>query len=338
MATTTPLYSQAHFRGSASSTSGNYSVLATHLRSCTVFLPRLPCRSCSTLTLARRRNNSSAIPSSKKKKNKEDAIEALFAQLEEDLKNDDLSIDDTDDDEISEEDLAKLEQELAEALEGDDELLQMLDSAAEDLENDDDDDETKDFEDDKDEDSDDEEDEEVPIKLKNWQLKRLASALKVGRRKTSIKNLAAELCLDRAVVLELLREPTPELLMMSATLPDKPVSTAIVSEAKRMPMQDISLDSREDSAKPKAKVKAPVHVMQRQWSAQKRLKKVHVQTLEKVHRRSKRPTNAMISSIVHVTNLPRKKIVKWFEDRRAEDGVPDRRSPFIRSASETAFS
>ena len=35
--------------------------------------------------------------------------------------------------------------------------------------------------------------------------------------------------------------------------------------------------------------------------------------------------NAMISSIVHVTNIPRKKVVKWFEDKRAEEGVPDRR-------------
>ncbi|KAK6927516.1 hypothetical protein RJ641_006107 [Dillenia turbinata] len=227
-------------------------------------------------------------------------------------KKDVLSIEDTDDDEISEEDLAKLEQELAKALEGDYELLQMLDSAAEDLENDDDD-ETADFEDEDEEDYDDEE-EEVPLKLKNWQLRRLASALKVGHCKTNIKNLVAELCLDRAVVPELFREPTPELLMMGATLPDKPLLTTIISEAKPIPKQDIPLDPREESAEPKANVEAPVHVMQRQWSAQKRLKKVHVQTLEKVYRWTKRPTNAMISSIAQVNNLPRKRIVKWFED------------------------
>lgn len=42
--------------------------------------------------------------------------------------------------------------------------------------------------------------------------------------------------------------------------------------------------------------------------------------------------NAMVSSIVQVTNLPRKRIVKWFEDRRAEDGVPQNRVPYQRSS------
>lgn len=46
--------------------------------------------------------------------------------------------------------------------------------------------------------------------------------------------------------------------------------------------------------------------------------------------------NAMISSIVQVTNLPRKRIVKWFEDKRVEDGVPDPRLPFDRSSPQSA--
>lgn len=44
--------------------------------------------------------------------------------------------------------------------------------------------------------------------------------------------------------------------------------------------------------------------------------------------------NAMISSIVHVTNIPRRRVVKWFEDKRAEDGVPDDRVPFQRVVPE----
>ena len=46
--------------------------------------------------------------------------------------------------------------------------------------------------------------------------------------------------------------------------------------------------------------------------------------------------NTMISSIVHVTNIPRRKVVKWFEDKRAEEGVPDRRLPYQRAEAETA--
>ncbi|CAN1287689.1 Protein OVEREXPRESSOR OF CATIONIC PEROXIDASE 3 [Linum perenne] len=78
----------------------------------------------------------------------------------------------------------------------------------------------------------------------------------------------------------------------------------------------------------------PVHVMFQNWNAQKRLKKVHAQTLERVYRRTKRPT----VSIVHVTNLPRKKVVQWFEDKRTEEGVPEKRLPYRRSIHETASS
>lgn len=106
----------------------------------------------------------------------EDAFEALFSQLEEDLKNEDPSLDDGDD-EISEEDLAMLVQELAEAL-GDDDIP-MSDSSADDTESGNIAEE--------DEDKEEEEEEERPVKLRNWQLRRLASALKAGRRKTSVR-------------------------------------------------------------------------------------------------------------------------------------------------------
>lgn len=119
----------------------------------------------------------------------EDAFEALFLQLEEDLKNDELYGNDGGDDDITEEELAKLEQELAEALE-DDELFGALDSAAlGDTNNEEEEaEEDNDVADDEDghEVDDDNEEEERPIKLKNWQLRRLAYALKNGRRKTSV--------------------------------------------------------------------------------------------------------------------------------------------------------
>lgn len=127
----------------------------------------------------------------------EDAFEALFNQLEEDLKNDNLSLDD-DDEEISEEDLAKLERELEDALADDEELLGMLNLTTDELENisdlldigaeDKDDGDDDDVDDDNDDD-DEEEEEGRPVKLKTWQLRRLASALKTGRRKTSVSLL-----------------------------------------------------------------------------------------------------------------------------------------------------
>jgi TATA-binding protein-associated factor Taf7 len=90
------------------------------------------------------------------------------------LKNEGLSLDDGDD-EISEEDLARLEQELAEAL-GDDDIGMSDDESADDTE-------TGNIA----EEDEEEEEEEKTVKLRNWQLRRLASALKVGRRKTSVR-------------------------------------------------------------------------------------------------------------------------------------------------------
>ncbi|OAY82953.1 Protein OVEREXPRESSOR OF CATIONIC PEROXIDASE 3 [Ananas comosus] len=248
----------------------------------------------------------------------EDAFEALFNQLEEDLKNDNSADDDLDD-EITEEDMARLEQELAEALgDGDygDESSGDSLSGSDNLDNTDDCDEI-----------------EAP-KLKNWQIRRLARALKIGKRKTSIKNLAAELGLDRALVLELLRDPPPYLLLMSASLPDEATQTHPEPETKPLEAPCSTVDE-DPVTENKPEVKLPVYVMQTRWSAKKRLKKVQVETLERVYHRTKRPTNAMISSIVHVTNLPWKMVVKWFEDKRLKDGVPDHRVPFRRSMPET---
>ncbi|WCJ30253.1 overexpressor of cationic peroxidase 3 [Euphorbia peplus] len=317
-----------------------------------IALPRRPLPS-SIVAFARRRSrsNGSPIPSSKKKKKSsrledsrkgeedigEDAIEALFSMLEEDLKNDDSSMsDDMDDVDLSEEDFEKLQRELEEVfgIGGDDDedvdMISLTGDNAEDsveiIE-----------EDDEDEEEEEEEEEERPMKLKNWQFRRLARALKDGRRKTSIKILAAELCLDRAIVLDLLRDPPPNLVMMSASLPDKPAPVPSFPQTNPMEL-DLGDEPNEDAAKAKSEKEVPVHVMRQSWSAQKRLKKVHVDTLERIYRRTKRPTNAMVSSIVQVTNLPRKRVVKWFEDKRSEDGVPEQRNAFQRSVSEPVSS
>lgn len=286
----------------------------------------------------------------------EDAFEALFKQLEEDLKNDGLSFDDDDDDdEITEEDLIKLERELEEALAADDDLLGFFDDTQDHknqvdavknkkcttvnaviekeieinkLQQEEEDESEYEDENENENENEDEDEDDGPLELKRWQLRRLAYALKDGRRKTSIKNLAADLCLDRGIVLELLRDPPPDLLMLSASLPDKPDSRIL--EPVITPEDAILLASERDAISGKTISKIPVHQMQTSWSAQKRLKKVHVETLERVYRRSKRPTNAMISNIVHVTKIPRKKVLKWFEDKRGEDGVPDHRLPYQR--------
>ncbi|KAG2274159.1 hypothetical protein Bca4012_046452 [Brassica carinata] len=334
------------FRSPALSSSSGLSAATRVLfpnQSASPFLLSLPTHrtSRSVLVFGRGKNrkgfvsSSSSSPKKNKKKNfgggeeaeEDDPFEALFNLLEEDLNNDKSSIDD---EEISEEDLDRLAAELAEVLGGGDDVddIDLFGSVTSDVA----DDEEEDGHDDggiEDDDDDSEEEDERRVKLKNWQLRRLAYALKAGRRKTSIKNLAAELCLDRSYVLELLRDPPPKLLMLSATLPDeKPPVAAPENSSPPDPMESSSAEDAVE-VKPVEKVKEEaVHVMQQRWSAQKRVKKAHIETLEKVYRRSKRPTNAVVSSIVQVTNLPRRRVLKWFEDRRAEDGVPEKRAPY----------
>lgn len=106
-----------------------------------------------------------------------DAFELLFKQLEEDLKRGDLS-DDDGEDEISEEDMALLERELENAL-GDFDG-ELLNSDVIDIETGGDPENDDDIEDGGDERS---------LNLRNWQMKKLARALKAGRRKTSVSVL-----------------------------------------------------------------------------------------------------------------------------------------------------
>lgn len=113
----------------------------------------------------------------------EDAFEALFGMLEEDLKSDDLSTGDGDDEngDLSEKDLEKLQRELEEALGvgGDDDVeVEMASSVGDDVE-------------DNDGDEEEEEEGERPVMLKNWQLRRLARVLKIGRRKTGVSVFTA---------------------------------------------------------------------------------------------------------------------------------------------------
>lgn len=107
-----------------------------------------------------------------------------------------------------------------------------------------------------------------------------------------IKNLAGELGLDRALVIELLRNPPPKLLLMSDSLPDEAPSKPKVKELE--PPRSITVDEV-DTSEIEPQVELPVHVMSAEWSARKRLKKVQLETLERVYLRSKRPTVTSIS-------------------------------------------
>jgi hypothetical protein len=220
----------------------------------------------------------------------EDALEALFIQLEKDLEKDQLS-DDDENDMITDEEISKFEEELKEAISDIDDDEEALD-------------------------------EYPPLKLENWQLQKLAAALEVGRRKVSVKILTEELGLDREIVLDLLRNPPPELLLIQPVKDNtgsiqsaiKPDNDNVGSSGSDRKLVD---PTSKEASKNEAEV--PIFFNQVQWNRKKRMKKVQIATLEKVYRRTRRPTDAMVDNIIHLTNLPRKAIVKWFSDKRMQE-------------------
>ncbi|KAJ4826582.1 hypothetical protein Tsubulata_008531 [Turnera subulata] len=289
----------------------------------------------STLASSRRPKQISALSSSSKNKKKNldppdatdeggdvngDDFEALYGMLEEKFKDED-AVEGAEDDyeDISEEDLQRELEAAFGVGDDEDEDVEVLSSAYDDGTESEDEEEAR------------------PLKIKNWQLRRLARALKTGKRKISVEcfawNFSYLLCEMKAVVLDLLRDPPPTLVMMSAALPEEPEKPLLLPESKPIFPAETTVDA--EKSPPEEKV--PIYVKQQQWFGQKRLKKVQIETLEEVYSTTKRPTNTMISSIVHVTRLPRKRVIQWFEDKRTEQQIPKqipkRRLPYQRLSS-----
>lgn len=323
------------------------------------------------------RSKSAGLGKKTKKKVKDDPWESLFKQLEKDLEND---TEDTRENEITEEDLTNFERELDMVVEElanvsnagtmsepDDTLRgQSIDTVRDDGESDNDDKEgikaksadknegVDDGNEDKDDDrgtevddeyfSDDDFEEPRKVPLQPWQLRKLAAAVELGRRKVHIKSLAAELQLEREDVLSFIKNPPPELLMAASQLEEaRREDGESVSDE-----EDISSDEGEaddslllkDADADQPKDDGLSHELKRRtygprdWGKGKRLKKVTLATLQRVYKKTKRPTNIMIESVVRATNLPRLRVLGWFEEERARLGTsePPRQSTDARRA------
>ncbi|KAI5060301.1 hypothetical protein GOP47_0024721 [Adiantum capillus-veneris] len=209
----------------------------------------------------------------------------------------------------------------------------------------DDDEEEADFElaDDADEDSSDDEFEEPRIvNLQKWQLRKLAAAVELGRRKVNIKSLAAELKLDRHDLIYFLKNPPPELLMAVSALEENadednesvPDQADVGADIEKTDVSvTVSVNDDQDMNKP-TETQKPTYGP-RDWYKGKRIKKTNLLTLERVYQRSRRPTNSMIESLVQATHLPRSRILEWFEEQRARSGA--RSPPRPNAASRQAW-
>ncbi|CAI5985748.1 unnamed protein product [Closterium sp. NIES-64] len=175
------------------------------------------------------------------------------------------------------------------------------------------------------------------VQLQRWQLKKLALAVQKGRRHINVKALAAEAHLPRRDVLAFLRHP-PDI---SALFPDLPSpstppttspapgggageqETAVVAHSGAAGAQGEGSGVGEKAggegkgADRLGMSEEGKKEWQERWKKGKRIRQEHLSTLEAVYQRSKYPTNAVVANLVSVTHLPRRRILQWFEDRRA---------------------
>lgn len=103
-----------------------------------------------------------------------------------------------------------------------------------------------------------------------------------------VKILSAELGMDRADVLSFLRNPPPELLLMSDELENEVAEASERAEAKVEKAPKVAAASRKQPAPPLNPSGGPQSP--RSWHGSKRLKKEHIATFERVYRNSTRPS------------------------------------------------
>ncbi|KAH7283012.1 hypothetical protein KP509_35G056700 [Ceratopteris richardii] len=165
------------------------------------------------------------------------------------------------------------------------------------------------------------------VALQKWQLRKLAAAVELGRRKVNIKSLAAELKLDRDDVIYFLKNPPPELLMALGEIEgDNDPAETDSDQGQVDPYSEKSFDSGVDTSGKDSELNDTKEEKQkafgpRDWYNGKRIKKANMMTLQRVFKRTNWPTNSMIESLVQATHLPRARILEWFEEERSKSGV-----------------
>ncbi|CAI7932695.1 unnamed protein product [Closterium sp. NIES-54] len=171
------------------------------------------------------------------------------------------------------------------------------------------------------------------VQLQRWQLKKLALAVQKGRRHINVKALAAEAHLPRRDVLAFLRHP-PDIY---ALFPDLPSPSTPPAPGEGAGEQEAAVVAQSGAAGAQGEGRGVGEKgggegkgadrlgmseegkkeWQERWKKGKRIRQEHLSTLEAVYQRSKYPTNAVVANLVSVTHLPRRRILQWFEDRRA---------------------
>eukprot|EP00899_Mesostigma_viride_P013019 jgi/Mesvir1/21718/Mv04131-RA.1 len=145
------------------------------------------------------------------------------------------------------------------------------------------------------------------------QERRLWMAAVEGRRHVDIQSLARETGLDRRAVLDWLKTHDPKDIPQAYRLaPPQPAGEAMsANNASRQRDQPVSPVEEEEISVPGMKLKASDRA-----------------TLERVYYVAQYPSDEMIQSILDITRMPRNKVLAWFQIKRSEDGMREKRKPY----------
>ena len=105
-----------------------------------------------------------------------------------------------------------------------------------------------------------------------------------------MKSLAAELGMDRTDVLFFLKNPPPELLLMSASFEEEAANNDVPSRSKP---PKVVTPERNQVLKPATTEGGPPGP--KSWHSNKRLRKEHVATFERVYRQTHRPSVSLLA-------------------------------------------
>eukprot|EP00471_Norrisiella_sphaerica_P003187 CAMPEP_0184493614 /NCGR_PEP_ID=MMETSP0113_2-20130426/26497_1 /TAXON_ID=91329 /ORGANISM="Norrisiella sphaerica, Strain BC52" /LENGTH=285 /DNA_ID=CAMNT_0026878939 /DNA_START=7 /DNA_END=864 /DNA_ORIENTATION=+ len=155
--------------------------------------------------------------------------------------------------------------------------------------------------------------------LSKPQKRRLRTALVMGRRKVSVKDLANELQVDRKVLLQWFKEYTTD-----------PASFTNLLIGPGEDPKDLAADSTDrkagtDPDEPKKEVrKIPYYERKKLGLDKKRIPAAALRTMDMIYETTRWPDDAMIDSVCAVHKLRKSQVINWFKEKREQDGFRGR--------------
>jgi len=151
--------------------------------------------------------------------------------------------------------------------------------------------------------------------LEPWQAVRLHEEFEKGRRTMKVKQVAAELQLQREEVIEWLKDCNEMSESRRQSLKEAAMAAREASKSRTQMLKDGKAAAAEAARKPS--------FAERQAAggdfAKKRLRKDAQATLEAVWANTRWPTDDILKDIYKLHRVPKGKVLEWFAEKRASE-------------------